>query len=280
MARVAFDPTVAAQYVEGESRHMSETVMWGESTWEQVREAAEQGALAVAPFGSTEQHGPMLPLDTDIHIADRLAADGARYAEEHFGIRALVMPTLPYGLAAHHMGFAGTVTLRPETYLAVVADVLRCAVRHGFHRIAVISGHGGNRPGLELAMSEVVSECSDEQSLRIALFQGHSDPEFARLSPEIFHGEPSEGQPGIHAARWETSETLADRPHLVRRDRMTRPEMTRDTVPEWSWRTHELSETGAFGDPSLARADLGGRAWAAWAEAVGKFLKRLADEPL
>jgi len=75
-------------------------------------------------------------------------------------------------------------------------------------------------------------------------------------------------------------ETLADRPHLVRRERLERPTLKHQTVPEWRWMTHDLSETGAFGDPTMARAELGEKMWAIWAEAVGCFLKRLADEPL
>lgn len=258
----------------------SVNLLWGENTWEDIAQAARDGAIAVAPFGSTEQHGPMLPVDTDIHIADRLALDGARAARDKYGIPVLVLPTMPFGLALHHMSFAGTVSFQPETYVMAIADILRCVIKHGFRRIAVVSGHGGNEPALRLGIEKVVHEFAETMPLRIALFLGHRDPVFATLSPEIWRGEPSEGQPGIHASRWETSETLADRPHLVKRGRMVRPEMKRTTVPEFDWRTQEITETGAFGDPSLARAELGEKCWDAWAEAVGQFIKRLADEPL
>jgi creatinine amidohydrolase len=222
----------------------------------------------------------MLPLDTDIHIADRLALDGAREAAERHGVRVLVLPTLPFGLATHHSAFAGTITFTPQTYVSAIADVLRSVVSHGFRKIAVLSGHGGNMPALELGIRQVVWEQAERQALRIALFRGHEDPEFARRSRELMQGEASEGQPGIHASRWETSETLADRPDLVRTDRLEKPTLKRSAVPEWCWRTEELTGTGAFGDPSLARADLGEKMWAAWAESVGLFIKRLSDEPL
>ncbi len=255
------------------------SVLWGERTWCEVRDAAREGAVAVLPCGSTEQHGPMLPLDTDIRIAEKVADDGAETAAEKYDVNCLVLPTLPFGLALHHIGFAGTITFQPETYVAAVADILRSIASHGFDRIAVISGHGGNEPGLKLAMEKVVHEFAPERVLRLALFQGHRDPVFAQMSRAALAGQPSEGQPGIHAARWETSETLADRPHLVRQELMVTPAMKRTTIPEWVWRTEELTETGAFGDPSLSSAELGGRTWAAWAEAVAQFLKRLADEP-
>lgn len=256
------------------------SILWGEHTWEEIRDAAQAGAIAVVPFGSTEQHGPMLPVDTDVRIAEKMAADGARLAQEKFGLRVLVLPTMPFGLAQHHLSFAGTVSFQPETYIAVIADTLNCIVHHGFHRIAVLSGHGGNEPGLKLGIEKVIHAHAATQALRIALFGGHRDPVFAKLSREIWKDQPSEGQPGIHASRWETSETLADRPHLVKKEKMVRPTLKRPTVPEWNWRTEELTATGAFGDPSQARPEFGMQTWNAWAEAVAQFLKRLADEDL
>ena len=99
-------------------------VNWGQHTWEEIRDYAREGALAVAAFGSTEQHGPMLPLDTDIHIAERVAVSGAKRAWDSFEIPALVLPVMPVGLASHHMRFAGTLTFQPETYITVVSEVL------------------------------------------------------------------------------------------------------------------------------------------------------------
>jgi len=254
------------------------SIHWGEHPWEEIEQIARAGAVAVAPFGSCEQHGPMLPVDTDIRIAEKVATEGGTIAAQKHGVPVLVLPTMPFGLAAHHMKFAGTITLEPETYVSVVAEVLSCAVKHGFRRIAVVSGHGGNRPGLELGIKKVV--CSSPVPVRIALFKGWQDPEFARRRAEAFKDVPSEGQMGIHAARSETSGTLADRPHLVRRDRMVRPELKMHTVPEWSWFTHELSETGAFGDPSMASAELGKKGWETFCEAVGLFIKRLWETEL
>ena len=255
-------------------------VKWAENTWEEIRDYAGRGAVVVAPFGSTEQHGPMLPLDTDIHIAERLAQSGAEEAWERFQIPALVLPVMPVGLALHHLGFAGTLSLQPETYIAAVADVLGCVIEHGFPRIAMVSGHGGNMPGLRLAAEKLVCKYAGQKTLRIALFQGHQDPTVRERSRVLFAGEPGEGQPGIHASRWETSETLADRPQLVRREKMVRPAQKVAEVPEWTWRTEDLTETGAFGDPSQAYAAAGGQMWAMWAEAVALFVKRLWEAPV
>lgn len=253
-------------------------VLWAEHRWEAIKHYAEQGALVVAPFGSTEQHGPMLPLDTDIHIAERKARSGAELAWERYRIPVLVLPTMPVGLAPHHMHFAGTLTFEPETYVSLAAEILTCVVQHGFRKIAVFSGHGGNFPGLKLAIGKVVYQFREKMSLRIALME--ADPLFKKLMTQIRQEMPDEGQPGIHASIAETSETLNDRPHLVRRERMVRPTMKRTTVPEWRWQTHELTETGAFGDPSLAQPEFGEKIWNAWAESAAQFIKRLWEDPL
>jgi creatinine amidohydrolase len=251
-------------------------IQWGENSWEQIGALAEAGAVVVAPFGSTEQHGPALPVDTDIRIAEKVAGEGAELAADAHGVPVVVLPTMPFGLAGHHMAFPGTVTLQPETYVTVVAEILSCAVTHGFRKIAVISGHGGNRPGLELAIKKLIWD-SDER-LRVALFKGWSDAEFAKRRQEAFAGLPSEGQIAIHASRPEVSGTLADRPELVRQVRREKPTLKVDRVPEWAWLTHELSETGAFGDPTLGDAELGEKLWRAWAEAFALFIRRLWEE--
>jgi creatinine amidohydrolase len=252
------------------------SIRWGDHTWEELAQIAQSGAVVVAPFGSTEQHGPMLPVDTDIHIATRRAADGAELATQRDGIPVLVLPTMPYGLATHHMSFAGTISLQPRTYLAVVAEILSSVIAHGFHKIAVLTGHGGNTPGLQLGLTETVHTGSlPEQRVYVALFQPHRDPEYAVCLRASHAGEPSEPQPALHAARAETSQTLADRPHLVRRDRMVTPTLNMAEQPEWTFALDEISATGATGDPSLARAEIGERRWKCHAEAVARFIRRV-----
>jgi len=220
----------------------------------------------------------MLPVDTDSNMADKWAEDGARKAAEELGVPVLVLPTMPYGISGHHQRFAGTIWFEPEAYIGLVTQILTCVVGHGFRRIAILSGHGGNDPGIELAIKNVV--IAAERPVRIGFFQDHRDPVFAKLSKAIWADEPSQGQFSFHADRWETSETLADRPHLVRRDRMVKAQLISTEKPEWGYMTHHITKTGASGDPSLARADLGEKVWQAWAEAMAQFIKRLADTPV
>ena len=101
------------------------SVKWGEHPWEEIKQIAESGAVAVAPFGSTEQHGPMLPVDTDIRIAEKVANDGAETAVSRYGIPVLVMPTMPFGLALHHNRASG--------WCSPACRLLLCTLHDGLH---------------------------------------------------------------------------------------------------------------------------------------------------
>lgn len=102
----------------------------------------------VLPTGSTEQHGPHLPLGTDAIIAEGIA----KLVGE--SLDADVAPTLPYGLSEHHMDFRGTVTVTPTNYCNFVKDILSSLARHGYEKLVIINGHGGNIGGLTTAVQE------------------------------------------------------------------------------------------------------------------------------
>ena len=116
-------------------------------TWPEVREALGHARVAIVPVGSCEQHGPHMTLDTDLAVAEafasRLAAD--------LGDLALLCPPIPYGLSEHHLSFSGTLTLRPSTFLAVLADLVESLDRWNLKRVIVVNGHGGNVEAIRLA---------------------------------------------------------------------------------------------------------------------------------
>jgi creatinine amidohydrolase len=105
--------------------------------WRQVERYLERDDRAVLPLGSVEQHA-QLSLATDAILAERVAGEAAEPLE------VPVFPVLGYGLAPYFMAWPGTVTLRPETYAALLRDVLESFVEGGFRRIGLVNGHGGN----------------------------------------------------------------------------------------------------------------------------------------
>ncbi|NNM34271.1 MAG: creatininase family protein [Gemmatimonadetes bacterium] len=108
--------------------------------WPQVKAALADGYTTVVfACGATEQHGPHLPLLVDAEIGTRTALETAR----RLG-KALVAPTLRVGCSDHHMAFPGTLSLRRDTFDAVVEDYCTSLARHGLQRLCIFPSHGGN----------------------------------------------------------------------------------------------------------------------------------------
>ena len=130
------------------------------ATWPEVEAYLEANKGIIVPIGSTEQHGPSGLIGTDALTAEVI---GRRVGEE---TDALVAPTLNYGMAQHHMAFTGTMTLQPSTMIAVLRDLTMSLIRHGFTRIFVVNGHGGNVNSVKASFSEVQSELAASHSMR------------------------------------------------------------------------------------------------------------------
>lgn len=116
-----------------------------EMNWSQVADFLESDDLAVLPLGSTEQHAG-LSLSVDSILAEKMALDAA----EPLGLP--VFPVLAYGVTPYFMAYPGTISLRVETYVAVVRDILDGLYHQGFRRIFIVNGHGGNQPAGSLAI--------------------------------------------------------------------------------------------------------------------------------
>src|SRR5216110_32863 len=108
-----------------------------ETNWMMVEEYLKRDDRAVLPLGCTEQHA-YLSLSTDSILAERLAVEAA----EPLGVP--VFPVLAYGITPYFRAFLGTITLRVETYMSILRDVLDTMAEQGFRRILIVNGHGGN----------------------------------------------------------------------------------------------------------------------------------------
>jgi creatinine amidohydrolase len=112
--------------------------------WMQVEDYLERDNRAVLPIGSTEQHA-QLSLMVDSILSERVSADAA----EPLGVP--VFPAVSYGVTPYFMAFPGTVTLKVDTFIRVIGDILDSLAAHGFRRIVIVNGHGGNQPAQSLA---------------------------------------------------------------------------------------------------------------------------------
>mgnify|MGYP001768066516 CR=1 FL=1 len=120
--------------------------------WPDVEEYLHHDDRLILVIGSTEQHGRHLTFSTDVWQP----WDIARRAGDRTGV--LIAPPVNYGMSLHHLGFPGSLSLQPQTLSAIVSDLLASAYRHGFRRILIVNGHGGNVPAIQVALAEVLNE--------------------------------------------------------------------------------------------------------------------------
>jgi creatinine amidohydrolase len=184
---------------------MKNPLRWDHLTWPEIKQASAAEAIVIVPVGSTEQHGPHLPVGCDAILATALAERTAA-ALSAKGVPALVAPTIAVGNSIHHMGFPGAITLQPRTFMEALAEQCRCIVHHGFKKIVLFNGHGGNKNPIDVELISLNTELGFP-----VFFMG-----YWQAAPNDFEASVLESQRGIiHACEGETSLMLAINEDLV-----------------------------------------------------------------
>jgi creatinine amidohydrolase len=223
------------------------------------------------PVGSVEQHGAHCPLDVDIVDALAIAAAAARAIAE---FPVLVSPPIWSGIAHYKTGHIGTISLRFETYVALVSDVCRSIHANGFERIVLLNGHGGNR-AINQAIAVKLAE-EDIFLLPVTYWDMVSD----LLERE---SERDRGSIG-HAGEWETSLQLYLRPDLVDMS-LARADEERPDLSERSRRFTAFAERlreregGVHGDPTVANAAKGERLFTAARDELVRLIREYRALP-
>lgn len=184
-------------------------------TWAEVEAYLKRSTGIILPIGSTEQHGPNGLIGTDAICAEVIARGVGEAAD------ALVAPTISVGMAQHHLGFAGSMTLRPSTLIALIQDQLASLARHGFNRFFFINGHGGNIATVTAAFSEVYAAASlapagNGTAIRARLKNWWMTPGVGRLSKELYGAEE-----GMHATPSEVALTQYALPETIKTAEMS-----------------------------------------------------------
>ncbi len=199
--------------------------------------------LAVLAPGSVEQHGPHLPLGTDAFAADALAEAVARR------LSAVLVPMPLVGVSPYHLSWAGSLSLQPQTLIAVIEDICECLARHGVDRILFVNWHEGNTPTLRLAGDSVQRKFN----LRVVVAEAHL------ITHQLF-GERAQL---THAGNMETAAVLMYDPSLVDLSKALNPTpqaegdaghaifRQRDVFPILR-DFHEVAPTGWYGKPEEA----------------------------
>jgi creatinine amidohydrolase len=265
----AFDISVLA------TRGVLTTVLIEEMTWPELEAAVAAGKTTVVlACGATEQHGPHLPIGTDTFLGTEIAERAAKLAGN-----ALVAPTLRPGLSDHHIDFPGTLTLRPQTFLDLLADTCTSLARHGFERIVIFPSHGGNADVMKAHVPWLARRLAETCEL---VFSLGTLEKIHELSAWLAERGVSIGRSGAHAGFAETSMMLAFRGELVRRDAFEaglsdddfyRPERIRSSQLDSFIRgIRAQSPNGVLGDPTGADAEVGEQLLQMSAEALARDL--------
>jgi creatinine amidohydrolase len=244
----------------------------GQTRWERLKTTefdltAVERTVAILPIGSTEQHGPHLPVEVDSLLVTEVARRAAGRAADRAGAPVLVLPTLWVSLAEHHMHNAGSLTLDFATLLAFVRCVVRSLQRQGYRRVLLLNGHGGNMAALTVIVDLLSVELA--MPLATATYWMVAAPAFSRIL---------EGQPNLlHACEAETSMVMHLRPELVDAaaacsiDAPPTGFLQAGGMHRWRNMAH-WSATGVVGTPHLASAHKGALLIDAAADALAAHL--------
>ncbi|HVG19584.1 MAG TPA: creatininase family protein [Blastocatellia bacterium] len=175
-------------------------------TWKEAREAIGRGAVMILPVGSTEAHGPHLPLATDVIISEEMSRRAARKLAGR-GVEAFVLPPLAYSVTDFGAGFEGTITIRKETAVALMRDIYASLYGQGARLVVVANSH--LEPEHVASINEAIAQVEAETNRAVAFPDKRRRRWASTLTEEFRRGD-------CHAGAYETSLVMAARPELVR----------------------------------------------------------------
>lgn len=243
---------------------------------DELMDRVEDGAVAVLPTGSLEQHGAHLPVGTDSLLAEAVVREAVDLAVAD-GVPAVAFPAIWTGFSPHHVPLGGTVSLSKETLVALLDDVCSSMLAMGFSKVLVVNGHGGNRPVTSLVAGDLGTRQHEADVAEL---------NYSALAAERFE-ELRSGEAGsaYHAGEFETALMLYLHGELVdvdaARDDHNEPATQYSPSDMFSGgplgmrRTYDfLTDDGVRGDPTLATAAEGESLFEAATEALADVIGR------
>jgi len=226
---------------------MTEEVRLARLSQPEAESHLKRSRLAVMAPGSIEQHGPHLPLGTDAFAADALAVEVARK------MNTVLVPLPLVGVSPYHLSWAGSLSLKPQTMIALIEDICECLAVHGVDKALFVNWHEGNTPTLRLAGDSVQRKFK----MRVVIAESHI------ITNKLF-GERAQL---THAGNMETAAVLMCDPSLVDMSKAVNPTpqsegdaghaifRQRDVFPILR-DFHEVADTGWYGKPEEATLEL------------------------
>lgn len=235
------------------------------STWPEA-EAAETD-LAVVPVGSTEQHGPHAVLGTDLFTARAVAELGVERTDPS----CIHAPAVPVGVAAEHRQFAGTLWVSEDTFRAYVRETCESLAEHGWDRIVLVNGHGGNVPALR-ELAGQFTRTGDGYAVAFTWFDAVDPEDIGADGIGMGHGGPMETSVLEHLDE-----------EYVRTEEYERAAAgAAEQWGEWhagvnlAYDSTEFTESGVVGDPREASPELGTQLLDAAGDSLASLLETVA----
>lgn len=240
-------------------------MFWYDLTWDEINALDKENVVVILPIGSCEQHSLHLPLGMDTYSVIHMSKD----LVNKFGDKIVVLPPLWFGASEHHMDFAGTITLSNETLINVIKDIVKSVIKHGFKKILILNGHGGNTDPVKIALREL----RVEKNVMVELVNP-----WTLANKEI--KETLESEIWGHACEFETSEAMYIIPDKVRQEKIRDPNLDIDmwnkikerNIP---WHTKDLSDTGSLGYPTKANREKGEKLYNIMLEKVSEIIEEI-----
>jgi creatinine amidohydrolase len=227
-------------------------------TWKDAREALARGVVVLLPVGSTEAHGPHLPLETDVIISEEMSRRAVQKLAAR-GIEALVLPPMAYSVTDFSADFPGTISITRETATALIRDVCLSLYRQGARLVVIANSH--LEPEHILSINDAIEQVERKTGRAVAFPDKRRRRWAETLSDEFRRGD-------CHAGAYETSLVMAARPDLVLEE--VRQELERvpisiaDKIREGAHSFNQAGGTEAyFGDPRAASREEGERMYEA-----------------
>ena len=254
---------------------------WSALSAAAVADAARQDPVVILPLAATEQHGPHLPLSTDVDIGRGILT--AALALLPADIEAWTLPMITVGASQEHARFAGTESVRTEELVRAIVAQGAALAHSGVRRLVLSNSHGGNRHAMDAAALTLRAE-HDMLVAKASWFRFPAPPDVTLPDEEWRHG--------LHGGAVETAMMLHLRPELVHRGAATRflslgeelERSLRRVGPEgavpFAWLAGDLNPSGVVGDARLATAEMGRRLVAHYARVLAEVIQDARDFPI
>jgi len=232
-------------------------------TWKEIGDALKRGAVMILPIGSTEAHGPHLPLGTDVIISEEMSRRAGDKLKER-GIETFVLPAIAYSVTDFSGDFPGTISIRKETATALIQDICVSLSNQGARLVAIANSH--LEPEHIASINDAIANVKSKTGC-VVVFPDKRKRRWAeRLTEEFRRGD-------CHAGSYETSLVMAARPELLReeiRKSLERvPISIAEKIKQGATSFAEAGGTEAyFGDPRAASAEEGNASYEALSDMI------------